>query len=553
MQSAPQLMKLSIILLIALACSPQTKNTIPKWVSYDESKQVAEYADNESRRMRYKFIQSKVLDKNTLWINIADQIKNFNEEDYQQLMPFIYEQDIPTIQQHVQSGNLTYESLTQWYLYRIVKYENNKETMTNSIVALNPMAVKRARELDKRKSTDNHPLYGMPILLKDNINAEEMPTTAGAYLLRENIAEDAFITKKLEDHGAIILGKTNLSEWANFLFIGGPNGFSAIGGQTLNAYGRGVFDTGGSSSGSGVAMATNYATAAVGTETSGSILSPSSQSSLVGLKPTVGLLSRSGIVPLSSTLDTPGPMTRSVIDNAILLSALTGKDESDPYSVEIDKNIEYIELARNGSLSGIRFGVNKQRLSNSLYAQQVELLKAQGGIPIEFDPIEIEFQRFGDMLSADMKIDLPVYLKNYATNSVQISTMEDIVLYNREDSLQRIPYGQGRFEAASNVELSSDELAEIKQTLKIEATRYFETPMQAYNLDVILSINNWGAGYAAAAKYPCLTVPMGYAEDGEPVGLTFIGRPFEEAKLLSIGYAFEQVSRARIAPEIFKK
>ncbi|MBO6792374.1 MAG: hypothetical protein JJ895_00595 [Balneolaceae bacterium] len=538
------------ILILVIACTSQPETIIPEWIPYDESEQVAEYAENESRRMRYKQIQSQVSDKNDLWKSIADQISVFSEEDYHRLTPFIYELDIPTIQAHVQSGDLSYVELTQWYLYRIAKFENNNETMTNSIIALNPNAVEQARALDRKRSKTNHLIYGMPVLLKDNINAEEMPTTAGTYLLRDNIADDAFITKQLEDHGAIILGKTNLSEWANFLFLGGPNGFSAVGGQTLNAYGRGVFDTGGSSSGSGVAMAMNYATVAVGTETSGSILSPSSQSSLVGLKPTIGLLSRGGIVPLSSTLDTPGPMTRSVIDNAILLSAMTGKDASDTASIEQSDNSDYIEIAKNGSLKGIRFGVDTRRLSNPLYAAQIEIIKANGGIPVEFDPIEIEFQGFGDMLSADMRIDLPAYLEQYASDSIKERTMKEIVAYNLEDSLLRIPYGQGRFEAASNVEFTPDELAEIKESLNQEAIRFFETPMQALNLDVILTINNWGAGYAAAAKYPCLTVPMGYTDEGQPMGLTFVGRPFEEAKLLGIGYAYEQATKARKAPEL---
>jgi len=236
-------------------------------------------------KMQYKLIQSKFLDKNEIWKTVADQIAYFSEEDYEKLEPLILEQDIPTIQSHIQSGRLSYEKLTQWYLYRIVKFENDKNKTLHSIIALNPNAVEEARERDKNiGDKKNHPIYGMPILLKDNINTSEMKTTAGAHALLENKTEDAFIVKQIKAKGGIILGKANLSEWAYYFCKGCPVGYSAVGGQTLNPYGRKIFETGGSSSGSGTTMAANYAAAAVGTETSGSILSPSSQNSIVGLK-----------------------------------------------------------------------------------------------------------------------------------------------------------------------------------------------------------------------------------------------------------------------------
>ena len=319
------------VLILALACTstPEIKTEIAAWVPYDETVELEANADHESIRMQYKLIQSRVLDKNDIWKSVADQIAYFSEEDYQRLKPMILDQDIPTLQQHVKSGELTYESLTQWYLYRIVKFENDRNTMLNSIIAINPNAVSEAKEKDQARSDENHPIFGMPILLKDNINTEAVPTTAGAHVLLNNQTADAFIVQRMKEKGAIVLGKTSLSEWANFNCSGCPNGFSAVAGQTLNPYGRRVFDTGGSSSGSGASMAANYAVATVGTETSGSILSPSSSGSLAGLKPTIGLLSRGGIVPISSTLDTPGPMTKNVIDNAILLSAMTGEDPRD--------------------------------------------------------------------------------------------------------------------------------------------------------------------------------------------------------------------------------
>ena len=543
-----------ILTLIALlfACKQAPKTVIPAWTPYDESGEIAENENHDQVKMRFKLIQSQTLDKNDMWKNVAEQIKDFSEEEYQKLKPLILEQDIPTIQSYIESGSLTYKALTQWYLYRIVKYENDKDKMLNAIIAINPNAVSEAREKDKNKTAEEHPIYGMPILIKDNINADGMPTTAGSYFLRNNIAPDAFVVKRIKEKGGIVLGITNLSEWANFLFTGGPNGFSALGGQTLNAYGRREFDTGGSSSGSGVAMAANYAVAAIGTETSGSILSPSGKSSLVGLKPTVGLLSRSGGIPLASTLDTPGPMTRNIVDNAILLSAMSGKDAEDVASKDIPENNEYLKDLTIGTVEGLRFGVITKFLTNPLYKQSVEKIVSLGGIAIEFEPIEINFDGFNDLLSADMKKDLPHYLNKYANEGVTLRSVKEIVAYNNEDSFQRIPYEQAIFDGIVALELSLEEHAQLRERLHSEGVRYFETPIQAHQLDAILSIDNMNAGYAAAAKYPCLIVPMGYHETGEPTGLTFIARPFEENKLLKIGYAFEQATKAREQPVEYK-
>lgn len=546
-------MKLKIFLFLLIAftvasCNQKPKTIISAWSPYDETEELAKNAEHQSRRMRFKRIQSQVLDKNELWKNVAEQITYFSEEDYQALKPLIFNQNIPTLQSHVKAGDLTYETLTQWYLYRIVKFENDKDKMLNAIIAINANAVKEAQLKDKNKSDNDHPLYGMPVLLKDNVNTEGMTTTAGTYLLRNNTTPDAFIVERMKEKGVIILGKTNLSEWANFLFLGGPNGYSAVGGQTLNPYGRKIFDTGGSSSGSGAAIAANYAVAAIGTETSGSILSPSSQNSLVGLKPTVGLLSRTGIVPLSSTLDTPGPMTRNVTDNAIFLSAMTGEDSADPATKNSPKGIKYLEELESGSLEGMRFGAIKRFMGNSIYKETLEKLRSLGATVIEFEAESVNFDGFGDLLGADMQIDLPNYLDKYANDDFKLRTMQEILAFNMEDSAVRIPYGQGRFEQAANVDLTPAEHIKLRNRLNEEGIKYFEVPMRAHQLDAVLAINNRGAGFAAAAKYPCLTIPMGYEEDGYPIGLTFIARPFEEDKLLKMGFAFEQATKMRKVP-----
>ena len=320
-----------IITILFLAVSCKKKELPIVFSSYDESSEISEQQNHEIERMKFKLIQSKFLDMNDVFKPFEEDLAYFSEKDYYNIEPYIIEKDIPSIQESVANGILSYEKIVLFYLYRIRKFESNNELALHSIITLNSNVIKEARSRDKsRPKESKYTLYGLPILLKDNINTIGMPTTAGAFALKENsITDDAFIVKKLKESGALILGKANLSEWAYYFCDGCPLGYSAIGGQTLNPYGRKIFETGGSSSGSGVSVAANYAVAAVGTETSGSILSPSSKNSVVGLKPTIGLLSRTGIVPISSTLDTPGPMTKSVIDNAIFLAAMIGEDAED--------------------------------------------------------------------------------------------------------------------------------------------------------------------------------------------------------------------------------
>ncbi len=541
-----------IIGLVAFGCIQEPKTVIAPWVPYDEAGEIAINANHESKRMQYRLIQSKVSDKNELWKQIAPQIAYFGEEDYQALKPLILDQDMLTLQGHIEDNRLTYEQLTQWFLYRIATYENDTSTYLNNILAINPNATEVARRRDRNKSEDDSPLYGMPILLKDNINFDGLPTTAGTHLLRNNVADNAFIVDRILEEGGIILGKTSLSEWANFMCLGCPNGFSAVGGQTLNPYGRKIFDTGGSSSGSGSAVAAHYAVAAIGTETSGSILSPSSQSSLVGLKPTTGRLSRRGIVPLSSTLDTPGPMTKTVLDNAILMSALTGEDPSDPSTLGQPQAPTYWEEVKGGSLAGVVFGVNQEYMQDSLYALAVHTIEIQGGILAPFEPADMDWTGFVELLCADMQEDLPVYLSQYASDSLTSRTVADIVAYNQQDSVQRMPYGQGRLAQIVATQVTEVGLDSLRHQLRSAGRHFFESVMAPHQIDVILSINNRNAGQAAAANYPCITVPMGYRSSGEPVGLTFISTPFEENRILQVAYAFEQSTQSRTTPKNYQ-
>lgn len=540
----------AILFAFAFLSTLQSYSQDTLWQPHDETETIKDQQNHPIERMRYKLITSKYLDKNQVFQPLHYDVKTFSENRYNELLPMILNKDIPTFQSEISKGKFTYEELTLFFLKRIYKYELDPEKTLNTIIALNPNVINEAREHDRNKSSKNNPIYGMPILLKDNINTKEMKTTAGAAALIDNApTDDAYIVERLKENGALILGKVNLSEWAYFFCNGCPVGYSAVGGQTVNPYGRMIFETGGSSAGSGTAIAANYAVAAVGTETAGSIISPSSQNSLVGLKPTIGVLSRGGIVPISHTLDTPGPMTKNVIDNAILLDAMKGKDNGDAKSVSVSTN--YFDEIKNTTLKGKRLGVMKSLLSDSIYSATVEKLKKDGAIIIEYAADEIEIPNFLTLLNLDMKEDLPNYLKMHASEIIKFKNLEEIISFNQNDSLKRMPYNQGIFDGIIADTTSAEDFLKIKETLKTNGTEFFQKPMEENNLDAILSINNYHAAYAAVALYPCLTMPMGYKPTGEPIGLTFIGKPFQEATLLKLARAFEIKNPVRKSPSEF--
>lgn len=537
-----------LILILVLGFSSCKKEDFPEfqiWVPYDETGLIEANADNESQRLRYQLIQSKVSDRNEMIETITAQLEGFSLDRYIELSPLIIDQDILSLQKHISEGLFTYKDLTQWYLYRIARFESNKELALNAMISVNPNVVAQAEQLDKNNN-DRHPIYGMPIILKDNINTKNMPTTAGAVALLNNQPdEDAEVVKNLKSYGGLVLGKANLSEWANFLCDGCPNGYSAVGGQTLNPYGIREFDTGGSSSGSAAVVAANYAAAAVGSETSGSILSPSSQQSSVGLKPTIGILSQEGIVPISSTLDTPGPISKNIKDNSILFSAMASA-ESQVSSSKVPWEIE-----TKNDLQGVRLGAYNSYLKDSLYQNAINDLKKLGAEIVEINPEPMSFEGFSNLLSGDMKIDLENYLTLYASEEVEVSTASEVMQFNLKDSTIRIPYGQARFEGIEDLDLAETELIELRKSLLLSGIDYFEKPMQANNLDAILSINNYNAGQAAAAKYPALTVPMGYDKSGEPKGLTFITKPYQEYDIYSYARLYEEASMQRISPKSY--
>ena len=280
------------------------------------------------------------------------------------------------------------------------------------------------------------------------------------------------------------------------------------------------------------------------------VFESASSNSAVGLKPTIGLVSRTGVVPISSTLDTAGPITRTVMDNAILLDAIFGPDIADSKTIDalLDNGFYYDNL-KESSVNGKRFGAPKRLLEDSLYIKALNVLKSQGAVIVEVEEEQLGLPNFLRLLNLDMKKDLPLYMEGYANSDIKMRTIEDFMAFNLQDSLTSMPYGQNLFKGITDDTGDAEFLARIQDTLKTNGRQYFDKPMQAQNLDGFLSINNYHAGFAAVAEYPALTVPMGYQDNGKPMGLTFISSRLRERQLLEWAYVYEQVSKARVAPK----
>ena len=544
--------KLVIVMLLsaAVATAFAAENSQFVWQPYDESADLAELAQLDNQSMHFKLLNSKLLDKNELWEPFAEALHRFSVNDYEALKPVILDQSVASMQRAVAEGRLSYESLTTFYIYRIREFESNDSLFLNAVISLNPDAIARARRLDEQRrqgmEVSEASLFGIPVLLKDNIGFDGLATTAGAVALQHNQTANAFITDRLIGNGAIILGKANLSEWAYFFCRQCPSGYSALGGQTLNPYGRKQFGTGGSSSGSAAAVAANFAAVAVGSETSGSILSPASANSVVGLKPTTGNLSRTGIVPISATLDTAGPIVRSVADAVAMFNAMSGYDQNDMAMPRLSGDFSL--LYREIDLHGKRLGVLDNYAENEIYQVAVSLLSDHGAssIPLEFSAARDE--RFSEFLGAEMVRDLALYLDRHAGAEVSIRSIDDLQAFNEVAVDMRAPYGQGLVDMMAELDLTAAELELLREELQTAAKTALEKLFSDFNLDVLLTINNRHAGIAALANFPALTIPMGYGEDGRPVGLTLIAPSFQEQALIDIGARFEQLSRSRRIP-----
>ena len=527
-----------------LSCSD---NPIIVWENYDESQEIEENSNHKISRMRYKRLQSLTKDRNEIFKPLYDFLKSYDIVYHDSIKDLIINQDISSIQSHISKGRFNYEDLVKFYIYRIYKFEMDTDLYLNSIISLNSEIINEAKELDRKNKPDNL-LYGIPILVKDNINVEGMVTSAGASVFRKNfIDNNARVIDNLKKNNVLILGKLNMSEWAYYFCRPCPVGYSSLGGQTLNPYGRKVFESGGSSSGSGVSIAANFAAASIGTETSGSILSPSSKNSLVGLKPTIGSVSRSGIVPISSFFDTSGPMTTNVYDNALLFNSMIGYDDEDKLSYRADK-IDLEEM-KNFNPKNIVAGISSNYLNDSLITIALNDLKIIGILNTVYNPKQYLSPSFRSILTSDMKRDLPKYISKYANKDIQVLNVTDIIEFNNKDTLINAPYGQYLFNQIKKDKVSDFELNQMKINTKSLATNYLNKIMINYDFDIFISVDNSMAGIAAAAHFPALTIPMGYRNDGQPSNITFITTSKNEQLLYNIAYRYEKQSKRRVAPK----
>ena len=485
---------------------------------------------------------------------------------------------IPDLQRGMQSGKYSARSLVEKYTDRINDIDKKGPTL-KSVIELNPDAEAIAAALDRERKERGQrgPLHGIPILIKDNIDTQDrMMTTAGSLaMLGAKPFQDAFVAKKLRDAGAVILGKTNLSEWANFRSTKSTSGWSARGGQTKNPY---VLDRNpcGSSSGSGVATAANLCAAAIGTETDGSIVCPSSANSLVGIKPTVGLVSRAGIIPISHSQDTAGPMARTVTDAAIILGALTGEDPRDKTTTQSrgKAHTDYTRFLDKNGLNGMRIGVAKKHLGFNRYvdALMAEVILTITGLGARvFNPADIpttgqfDDSEF-DVLLYEFKADLNAYLKSLGA-STPIRSLKELIAFNESKAEFEMPFfGQDIFEKAEAKGPLTDPkyLQALRKNHMLTRTRGIDFIMKDLKLDAViaptggppwptdwLNGDHFSGGYSSAsavAGYPHITVPAGYVY-GLPVGVSFFGGAYSEPTLIKAAYAFEQATKARHPPK----
>jgi amidase len=492
--------------------------------------------------------------------------------------PFELEEiTIAELQAGMESGKWTAQSIAEKYLERIEAIDKHGPAI-NSILELNPDALDLAAQLDQERKAKGPrgPLHGIPILIKDNIDtAGRMRTSAGSLALADWTPPwDAFVVRRLAEAGAVILGKTNLSEWANIRSSYSSSGWSARGGQTRNPY---VLDRNpcGSSSGSGASVSANLAAVAVGTETDGSIVCPSNANSLVGIKPTLGLVSRSGIIPIAHSQDTAGPMARTVADAAILLGALAGIDPEDPITGQSQGKsaADYTRFLDAEGLRGARIGVHRKSFGFSEKVDAVmdsclEELKRQGAVLI--DPANIDTAgKFGDtellVLLYELKADLNKYLAALGPEA-PVHSLQDLIEFNERHKAEEMPYfGQDLFIAAeAKGPLTAKEYRKaLAKNRRLSQTLGIDAVMARHKLDALVAptggppwptdlINgdHYTGGYSSAsavAGYPHVTVPAGYVH-GLPVGLSFFGRAFSEPVLIKLAFAFEQATKIRRPP-----
>lgn len=479
------------------------------------------------------------------------------------------------------AGELTARHLAELCLERIDTIDRCGPEL-NSIIETNPEALTIASSLDeeRRRGKTRGPLHGIPILIKDNIDThDQMQTTAGSLALEGHIAlHDAFIVKKLRLSGAVILGKTNLSEWANMRGKRSVSGWSSRGGLTRNPY---ALDRSacGSSSGSSVAVAANLCSAAIGTETDGSIICPSQTTGIVGIKPTIGLWSRHGIIPVAHSQDTAGPIARTVADAAILLGALTGFDQKDPATMISEKHAfkNYMQFLEEDGLKGARIGVARKMMGTDrriikIFDSCLDVMKQKGAVMI--DPADVpNFDKFNktemEVLYYEFKADLNKYL---ATAKAKVRTMAEVIKFNEQNRELVMPYfGQEAMEIAEKKGPLQDSKYRnaLARNHRLTRREGIDATIRKHRLDAIVvpsggpawtidlingDANNWdmsSTSPAAVAGYPHITVPAGYIA-GLPVGISFFAGAWGEPELVKLAYAFEQATKVRKPPEFLQ-
>jgi amidase len=487
------------------------------------------------------------------------------------------ETTISDLQEAMKSGKLTSRSITEKYLARIDQIDKQGPAI-NAIIELNPDALSIADAMDseRKEKGPRGPLHGIPMLIKDNIDtADKMMTTAGSLaLVGSHAPKDSTVAQRLRDAGVVILGKTNLSEWANIRSNHSSSGWSGRGGQTKNPY---ALDRNpcGSSSGSGAAVSANLAAAAIGTETDGSIVCPSSTCGIAGIKPTVGLVSRTGIIPISHTQDTAGPMCRTLRDAAIVLGALTGMDTADTATAESREHsyTDYTQFLKEDGLKGARIGVVRRAFGfnedvDKVMEAALETMRKQGAILVDPAPIE-SAGKFGDseftIFLYELKADLNAYLAKLGPNA-PVKTLKEIIEFNEKNSAKEMPYfGQDVFlKSEEKGPLTTQEYIDaVAKARDLARKEGIDATMDKNNLDALVgptggpawltdhingdSFGGGSSSTAAVAGYPNITVPAGFVH-GLPVGISFFGRAWSEPVLLRVAYAFEQATKARKAP-----
>ena len=485
------------------------------------------------------------------------------------------EANIAELHDQMQRGELTSKELVEWYVERIGTIDQSGPQL-NAIIEINPDALKIARALDEewQVSGPRGPLHGIPVVLKANIDtADQMFTSAGSVAMADHVPpSDAFVVKRLRDAGAIILGKANLSEWANFRSTMSSSGWSSVAGQTLNPYDT-TRSPCGSSSGSAVAVAANLTTVAIGTETDGSVVCPSGINGIVGIKPTLGLVSRSGIIPIAHSQDTAGPMARSVRDAAILLTAMTGTDENDAATLDATVHRNYAANLSADDLNGKRIGVLRSYYGagdnpdvEAIFTGSIQTLTEHGAVIV--DDLEIDTSGMSGaeytVLLFEFRNDLNAYLEK---SGAPVQTLSELIAFNEANRDTVMPvFGQEIF-ALANAKgtLSDPEYTEALVTSKRIAQNGIDVLFADHDLDAIVAPTNgpaWvidhvngdafhvgSSSLAAVSGYPNVTVPAGFVA-GLPIGISFIGKAWNEKQLISIAYAFEQNTGIRKPPEL---